>query len=160
MNFTTLYDICLDDSPKCSLSGVSSTLYAYMGEMMSSKVRTKLMVMFGWFVGFSVIVMCGIGWVVNVTQPEIYFSSNYSLTPWRIQWLVLLIPAIIGVLVYFFLPESPRFLVSIGDTEGALEVLRSIYVRNNNNILNFPIKTITGKTHSNGHNGMAQKRTL
>lgn len=131
---------------------------------MSNKVRTKLMVMFGWFVGFSVMVMCSVGWIINATQPEIYFSQNYSLTPWRIQWLVLLIPGIIGLFVYLLLPESPHFLVSIGDTQGAHEVLRNIYERNHNFKLEFPIKAISGKTHSEDgdeHEGVkAQKDNL
>lgn len=127
-----------------------------MGEMMPNKVRTKLMVLFGSFIGLSVIVLCGLGWVINHTQPTIYFSDNYILTPWRIQWLVALIPAIAAVFLYYALPESPHFLATIGDNQAAFAALKEIYMRNNKSSAEFPIKAIArkeGALHSGGHKG-------
>lgn len=123
---------------------------------MTNKVRTKLMVLFGSFIGLSVIVMCGLGWVINHTQPTIYFSENYTLTPWRIQWLVALIPAIAAVFLYSALPESPHFLATIGDHQAAYEVLKELYSRNNKSSAEFPIRAIAqkeGELHSGGHKG-------
>lgn len=130
-------------------------LYAYMGELMPNKVRTKLMVLFGWFIGLTVILMCGIGWLINETQPTIYFTESYSLTPWRIQWLICLIPGICGVFLYSSLPESPQFLASIGDAKGALDALKEIYERNGKGVGEFPVKAIVTKDldgHGNGNN--------
>lgn len=132
-----------------SLSGASSVVYAYLGEMMPNKVRTKLMVLFGNFVGVTVIVMCLVGWIVNRTQPAIHFSDSYVLTPWRIQWLILLIPGFCGIFLYWYLPESPHFLTSIGDTDGALAALREVYTKNNRGVGEFPVKSIISE--SNGH---------
>lgn len=143
-----------------SFSGASSALYAYLGEMMSNKVRTRLMVFFGSFVGLTVIIVCGIGWLINYTQPMIHFCTGYTLTPWRIQWLVYLIPGTIAICLYNSLPESPHFLVSIGDTKGAYSALQEIYMRNGN-VAEFPVTSIAEKGEGEeGHYGKAHKRTM
>lgn len=36
----------------------------------------------------------------------------------------------VSVIALIFLPESPKFLLSIGDKEGCIRVLQSIYARN------------------------------
>ena len=111
------------------------------------------MVLFGSFIGITLLIMCGVGWVIHATQPHIRFSEGYVLTPWRIQWLVFLIPALIGIFVYWSLPESPQFLASVGDTTGALEALRQIYERNGKAATMgvFPIKEIVRKVDQNHH---------
>lgn len=134
-------------------------LYAYMGEMMSNKVRTKLMVLFGSFIGLTVIIMCGLGWLIHDTQPMIRFSDNYILTPWRIQWLIFLVPGILGIFLYHSLPESPLFLASIGDTKGAREALKEIYTRNGNRTSTFPVAVIL-KPEEHGHSKGAHKGNL
>lgn len=133
-------------------------LYAYLGEMMPNRVRTKLMVLFGSFIGLAVIFLCGIGWLVNYFEPTIYFSEGYILTPWRIQWLICLIPGIFAIFLYSSLPESPQFLASIGNTTGALIALKEVYERNNSSGKEFPVKSILKEV--NGHGGGAHKNNL
>lgn len=104
------------------------------------------MVLFGSFVGISVLVVTGVGWIIHIFQPEIWFSENYIITAWRIQILVLLIPGIIGVFIYVSLPESPKFLVSIGDPVGAHDALKQVYERNHGG-QEFPVMYIIADEH-------------
>lgn len=89
----------------------------------------------------------------------IHFSEGYTLTPWRIQWLIFLIPGIIAIFLYHSLPESPLFLVSIGDTKGAHSALKEIYTRNGN-VKEFPVTSIAQKDGGEGHSGKAHKGNM
>ncbi|CAH0399015.1 unnamed protein product [Chilo suppressalis] len=50
---------------------------------------------------------------------------------WRTLMLVYSMPSLITALCLFFLPESPKFVLSQGDEDKALEILRRIYRINN-----------------------------
>lgn len=52
---------------------------------------------------------------------------NINYTPWRFYMLVCAVPSLVCGLVFLRLPESPKFLLSIGKKEEAIQVLKSIY---------------------------------
>lgn len=53
---------------------------------------------------------------------------------------------VIGILLFFF-PESPKYLLEVGESEWALDVLTGIYQMNTGRQKrDFPIKSLKGKT--------------
>jgi len=56
-----------------------------------------------------------------------YFSSSFKYNSWRIFLLVCSVPSFVVAILLIFLPESPKFLLSQGDHEGALNIFRRIY---------------------------------
>jgi MFS transporter, VNT family, synaptic vesicle glycoprotein 2 len=62
---------------------------------------------------------------------------------WRIFLLVMSLPSFIVAALLFLLPESPKFLISSGRHEDALEVFRSIYLMNTGRSKEeYPVKQI------------------
>ena len=55
-------------------------------------------------------------------------DNNWS---WRIPTIVQLTPSAIQILFIFFVPESPRFLISKGKEEQALQVLGRVHANGN-----------------------------
>jgi VNT family MFS transporter (synaptic vesicle glycoprotein 2) len=57
--------------------------------------------------------------------------TNFDYKPWRLFFFALGLPSFICGIVMLLLPESPKFLFSKGDEEGALNILRRVYGINN-----------------------------
>lgn len=55
------------------------------------------------------------------------FDGLFVYKPWRLYLLVSSMLSGIGWAAMMFLPESPKFLLALGDTDKSLAVLSSIY---------------------------------
>lgn len=62
---------------------------------------------------------------------------------WQMFLAICSVPSMIGGLSIFFLPESPKFLMSQGRNEEAMIVFQMIYRWNtNNSAADFPVSSI------------------
>ena len=52
-----------------------------------------------------------------------FFLNNIG---WKIFTIVIAVPALLPAVILLFLPESPKYLNSIGDVEGTKAALRSV----------------------------------
>jgi len=59
-----------------------------------------------------------------------YSSSSFLYNSWRIYLLICAVPSFVVTGLLFFLPESPKFLISRGEHDKALAVFKHIYVMN------------------------------
>ena len=66
-----------------------------------------------------------------------WLSMTYR--PWRLLLQIVSLPGVIGVFGTFFILESPKFLLSKGKEETALDVLRMIYKCNMGSNQNFSV---------------------
>ncbi|XP_046967504.1 putative transporter svop-1 [Vanessa cardui] len=76
--------------------------------------------------------------VISIPVLQMHFSYvipylNMEFTPWRLLNLVFTIPLALVAVGMYFSYESPRFLLSIGEEEKALKVLKGIYMMNTGN---------------------------
>lgn len=70
-------------------------------------------------------------------------TGGFVYNSWRIFLLVMSLPSFIVAALLFLLPESPKFLISTGRQEEALEVFRSIYLMNTGRSKDeYPVKQI------------------
>lgn len=61
---------------------------------------------------------------------ELY--SGYEFRPWRLLLILFAIPGLVSAIWLFFLPESPKFLLTQDRNEEALEIVRWMYRKNKN----------------------------
>jgi Sugar (and other) transporter. len=54
----------------------------------------------------------------------------FLMCSWRIFLIVSTFPSLAGALLVFFIPESPKFLMTHGRSDDALDVFQSMYARN------------------------------
>lgn len=65
------------------------------------------------------------------------FADFYS---WNVFLLISAVPSLLAALVMKFMPESPKFLMTVGKNEKALKVLRKVYSINTGKPPNtFPV---------------------
>lgn len=57
-------------------------------------------------------------------------SSSFTYNSWRIFLLICAVPSFVVTGLLLLLPESPKYLLSSGKYEEALEIFRKIYVYN------------------------------
>lgn len=100
------------------LGAVFPLPYIYLTEFMASRVRAK-------FVGY----LNGLLTAAYVVPPltAIYLLAHFPhAVAWRLLYLVAFIPLIYAVLLYFVLPESPRWLAARGRDDEALKIVEGL----------------------------------
>lgn len=99
--------------------GVGGTLpvdYTMMAEFLPSDRRGRWLVLLESFWAVGTILLAILALV----------AANYGDDAWRIIFFVTGIPALAGVILRFYIPESPLFLNKTGKTEKAYSVLQRI----------------------------------
>lgn len=70
-------------------------------------------------------------------------TGGFVYNSWRIFLLVMSLPSFLVAALLFLLPESPKFLITSGRQEEALEVFRGIYMMNTGHSKDqYPVKQI------------------
>ena len=108
--------------------GAASVLSpAYISEVAPASVRGRLTTL----QQIMIIIGLTIAFVVNYFLAQSAGESTASywagIEAWRWMYLMQAIPAVIFLVALIFIPESPRYLVSKGRDEKALQVLTSLY---------------------------------
>ena len=75
------------------------------------------------------LIVAALAWIV-IPSSIGYSTEKFSYNSWRIFLLLCSIPSFVVAILLFFLPESPKFLLSRGKNENALKVLRRMYFMN------------------------------
>ncbi|XP_013137638.1 PREDICTED: synaptic vesicle glycoprotein 2C-like [Papilio polytes] len=122
-------------------SASNSGAYTLLGESCPERARGRSMLL------CTCSLMCSQAVVAVFAYPIlplkfVYWIDFLSITyrPWRLLALVMSLPCAATACLLQLFHESPKFLVSRGKTEQALEVLKKIYaVNTGNSPSNFPI---------------------
>lgn len=84
--------------------------------------------------------VAGLAWIIIPTGIGFY-AESFIYNSWRIFLLICAIPSFIVAVLLFFLPESPKFLLSKGRVDEAMEIFKTIYAINTGNDRNeYPVK--------------------
>ncbi|XP_050668706.1 synaptic vesicle glycoprotein 2C-like [Leptidea sinapis] len=124
------------------IAGPAAIPFTYIGEIIPKKYRdTALSVTNGLQMTGAVLVPL-LAWLVLSFDFRIDFGS-YFFTPWRLLTIVNALPFIISSVLMYFGPESPKYLLSKGNHDESLQVLRTIYAANKGKSPDdFPIKRL------------------
>ncbi|KAM7350063.1 synaptic vesicle glycoprotein 2A-like [Cochliomyia hominivorax] len=126
------------------VSGGSATIYAYLGEFHTQKHRSRAIMGAAVIFGFGAMLMPAIAWLFINQEwrlPLEFLGLTYK--PWRLFMIICGIPGLICGLTLFKIPESPKYLLSQGQEEKALEVLKTIYRINTGNTKeSFPVSRV------------------
>ncbi|MDO5642343.1 MAG: MFS transporter [Paracoccus sp. (in: a-proteobacteria)] len=100
-----------------AVGGTLPVDYAMMAEFLPPKNRGRWLVILEGFWALGTIVVALTAWI-TVTQG--------AADPWRWIFLIAALPALLGVFLRFWVPESPMFLLKSGQPEKALAVVNRV----------------------------------
>lgn len=72
---------------------------------------------------FGVILLPIIAWIIIPLEFQYQFH-NFRFLSWNLFVAVCALPSLVLGFWLFFFPESPKFLIEVGETEEALQVLK------------------------------------
>ncbi|XP_032522628.2 synaptic vesicle glycoprotein 2B-like [Danaus plexippus] len=145
-------------SMSLSFSAISTNLT----EFCHKDIRDRTLMLHSGFMSLSLIVAALVSWAILPLKIDIVFVKGYfELHAWNIYLYVCSIWSFMGTILFYNLPESPKYLLSHGQEKEALEVVRIIYSENTGNAKDtFPVTSFNVSCNSNPSNEMSLRRQL
>ncbi|XP_055844744.1 synaptic vesicle glycoprotein 2B-like isoform X2 [Episyrphus balteatus] len=110
------------------VSGSSATVFAYVGEFHTGHSRTRAVMASASVLSIGCILLPVLAWaIVNQSWSFPMALLGVVYKPWRLFIVACACPGVLCAIIIMFYPESPKFLMSIGKNEEALEVLRKMH---------------------------------
>ncbi|XP_064556869.1 synaptic vesicle glycoprotein 2B isoform X3 [Drosophila montana] len=112
------------------IAGASSTTYAYLGEFFTVRHRPIVINYASFFVGISTIYVPAVAWLVMSMNWSVGLTESFSFRPWRLLTVFYLLPGVVGTIILFKMPDSPKILLSIGKIDDAFAAVEWIALQN------------------------------
>ncbi|XP_012260786.2 synaptic vesicle glycoprotein 2C-like isoform X1 [Athalia rosae] len=124
------------------LCGTTSTVYAYLSEFLPASKRSRIITWTCGFIAGGFLLIPGLAWLLLPVQ--LNWDLGFVLYgSWRLYIAIASSLILFEGSIFLYLPESPKFLMSVGRKEAALEVLKNIYAQNSGNSPeNYPVKSL------------------
>ncbi|XP_052744377.1 synaptic vesicle glycoprotein 2B-like isoform X2 [Bicyclus anynana] len=116
-----------------------------LSEFTPFAVRDRVLLVYSGFASFSLIVAAVLAWAaLPLPIHWVIWEGYFELHAWNVYLYICSIWSLLAFILYYYLPESPKFLLSHGQEKEALEVLKTIYSMNTGNDRDsFPIKSFS-----------------
>ncbi|XP_075221741.1 synaptic vesicle glycoprotein 2B isoform X2 [Lycorma delicatula] len=125
-----------------ALGGSGPVIWSYFAEFQPKGKRGSMLSSMAAFWTLGNLFVASLAWLI-IPSSIGFYSSNFVFNSWRVFLLICSIPSFIVAVLLYFLPESPKFLLSQGKTEDALAVFRQIYnINTGYHVDNYPVKQL------------------
>ncbi|CAG9854816.1 unnamed protein product [Phyllotreta striolata] len=140
-------------------NGPFSSVTTYLTEFHSTKYRSRVQLIRGVNLSSGFFVLAVIAWVVLPLNINFSIFGSINLHSWNVFLLCCSVPPLMTAIMFSFMPESPKFLMSIGKNEEALKVFQTVYSLNTGKSKeDFPIKQLIQEIKIDEKNN--EKRSL
>ncbi|XP_059051878.1 synaptic vesicle glycoprotein 2B-like [Achroia grisella] len=119
-----------------------------VSEFSHKNVRDRVMMCYAGFMSTSLIVMALMSWAILPQSWDfVLWEGRFVLHSWNLYFFIISIWSLLAGISYYMLPESPKFLLSHGQENEALEILTRMYNINTGEPKeSFPIKSFCEKS--------------
>ncbi|KAJ0175070.1 hypothetical protein K1T71_009211 [Dendrolimus kikuchii] len=125
-----------------ALGGSGPVIWSYFAEFQPKKKRGAMLSFMAAFWTLGNLFVAGLAWVIIPSGIGVT-TGSFLYNSWRIFLLVMSLPSFVVAALLFLLPESPKFLISTGRHDDALEVFKGIYMMNTGRSREeYPVKQI------------------
>lgn len=112
-----------------ALGGSGPVIWSYFAEFQPKSKRGSMLSFMAAFWTLGNLFVAGLAWWI-IPSGIGYHNTNFVYNSWRIFLMVCSLPSFLVAFLLFYLPESPKFLLSRGKYEKAMSVFRGIYTTN------------------------------
>lgn len=134
-----------------ALGGSGPVIWSYFAEFQPKNKRGSMLSSMAAFWTLGNLFVASLAWII-IPQDIGYRSPTFLYNSWRIFLAICSIPSILVAVFLFFLPESPKFLLTRNDHKKALEVFKQIYATNTGNDPEmYPVKSLVTKSNAIEH---------
>ncbi|XP_026473628.1 synaptic vesicle glycoprotein 2B-like, partial [Ctenocephalides felis] len=136
------------------ICGPFAVLMSYLSEFHGATHRSRVVLCVGMYFSLANITLPGMAWAIIPTRWVLMLPNGSELHSWQIFLAFCSLPSFLSGIFMWMLPESPKFLMSRGRNEEALEVFKKVYRINHwNDKTEYPIKQLVEETKANGQDG-------
>ncbi|XP_011177044.1 synaptic vesicle glycoprotein 2B [Zeugodacus cucurbitae] len=112
-----------------ALGGSGPVIWSYFAEFQPKAKRGSMLSFMAAFWTFGNLFVAGLAWLI--IPSGIGFKTDLiTYNSWRIFLMVCALPSFVVAFLLFYLPESPKFLLTKGKQEKAMAIFRGIFVTN------------------------------
>ncbi|XP_018564187.1 synaptic vesicle glycoprotein 2B [Anoplophora glabripennis] len=113
------------------IGGSSAIIYAFAGEFHDDIFRPKVVSWIATFVALGNMYLPGLAWVVLPQNWSFEIPYiNLLFRPWRLLAIIYSMPSLLAAFLIFFLPESPKYLLTQGKHKEVMVILTKIFCVN------------------------------
>ncbi|XP_073832649.1 synaptic vesicle glycoprotein 2B [Musca autumnalis] len=112
-----------------ALGGSGPVIWSYFAEFQPKSKRGSMLSFMAAFWTFGNLFVAGLAWLIIPTNIG-FVTSLFTYNSWRIFLMVCSLPSFVVAFLLFYLPESPKFLLSKGKQDKAMAIFRGIFVTN------------------------------
>ncbi|KAK9879261.1 hypothetical protein WA026_004111 [Henosepilachna vigintioctopunctata] len=124
-------------------NGPFAALTAYLSECHSAKYRARIQMVLGIIYSLAMIILPSVAGIILPMDISVNILNYLNIHSWNIYVFLTATPAILAGCCFIFVPESPKFLMTSGKNDQALEVFKTIYSLNTGRPRNtYPISRL------------------
>lgn len=122
------------------LGGSGPVIWSYFAEFQPKAKRGSMLSFMAAFWTLGNLFVAGLAWLIIPAKIDIS-TQSFHYNSWRIFLLICAVPSFVVAALLFLLPESPKFLLSKGRNDEAMEIFRKIYhINTGNSKDDYPVK--------------------
>ncbi|XP_045197284.2 synaptic vesicle glycoprotein 2C-like isoform X2 [Mercenaria mercenaria] len=108
------------------VGGSIPVIFSYFTEFLPKDRRGTMISALATFWMMGNIIAAGLAWAV-IPHPNLgYFSEKFTYNSWRIFVAICTIPSLTSAAMFVFMPESPKYFLTMGKEKKALDSLRTV----------------------------------
>ncbi|XP_041674876.1 synaptic vesicle glycoprotein 2A-like isoform X2 [Drosophila eugracilis] len=114
------------------VAGPSFVAATYLSEFCSHRILVRTITHMYMFTGFAIVSVpaWGMLFMSNLLDFEVELGDSKTLRPWRALGCVYILPGVFAFFLLLLLPESPKFLFMMGDTQKGFDTMEWISRKN------------------------------
>ncbi|XP_063700760.1 synaptic vesicle glycoprotein 2C [Culicoides brevitarsis] len=132
-----------------ALGGSGPVIWSYFAEFQPKSRRGSMLSFMAAFWSLGNIFVASLAWLV-IPSGVGFVTKYFVYNSWRVFLMICAIPSFIVCALLLYLPESPKFLLSRGKEEKALNIFQWIYkVNTGKEMTDYPVKGLIIDDHLN-----------
>uniref|UniRef100_A0A336N2T7 CSON011713 protein n=1 Tax=Culicoides sonorensis TaxID=179676 RepID=A0A336N2T7_CULSO len=123
-----------------ALGGSGPVIWSYFAEFQPKSRRGAMLSFMAAFWSLGNIFVAGLAWLV-IPSSIGFVTSYFVYNSWRVFLMICSLPSFLVAALLLYLPESPKFMLSRGKTDRALDIFKRIYKINTGNpVEDYPVQ--------------------